>query len=120
MVQVGLLELTVVEAEYEEQCVEVNNTFCALILLESLGWRRRKSKRSTGLNPRVARPSPLRMSAATPRCVATFDLPPLGHLFNGLHTLLTRSLSHAPWQLAVDVWACLRMPHPTNILARWS
>ena len=45
------------------------------------------------------------MSAATPRCVAAFDLPPLGHLFNGLCTLfLTRSLSHAPWQLAVDVW----------------
>lgn len=53
MVQVGLLELTVIEAEYEEQCVEGEcNTFCALILLESLGWRRRKSKRSTGLNPK--------------------------------------------------------------------
>ena len=49
----GELKLTVVEAEYDELCVDGGepNTYFALILLESLKWRRRKSKRQSGLNP---------------------------------------------------------------------
>lgn len=49
----GELSLTVLEAEYDEVCVDGEpNTYFALILLESVRWRRRKSKRQSGLNPR--------------------------------------------------------------------